>query len=376
MKKGANSADHLGFKLVMLAPALLQSVTGWESFVPAAFLSLFSVLNIALVWLAARRCGAGEREALWAALAMATANSMFYWSRHLVPYDLALFWALACLCAGLKATSRWWDSLLAGMLGCAAFVTYNGYWAIIVCVLTAHVVWALPSWKSALLRAGWGLVGLTVPFIALLSVMLWWSGIYLLDSYIDFPGSITQGDFGDGAAVVVGYLWSAEGMTALVWAAAFLSLGIFLRRSESGAWRRGVLWAGILTALVLILIVGSDVLDAFVVYGRLVRQAVPFCALLVGWAAAIIWENRSAKRWTERLSAVGWFYVRLGISFLPCAKSSLCLFNQGPRLSPTLGTARIEQFPSARWCQKNSVIYIPGSSRRRLIEHYYRRTPS
>ena len=50
------------------------------------------------------------------------------------------------------------------------FVTYNGYWAFVAAALTHHVLRAWPSWKSLVLRAVGGLVGLVGSFLLLLLV--------------------------------------------------------------------------------------------------------------------------------------------------------------------------------------------------------------
>lgn len=298
------SADHLGFKLMMLGPAWLQTHWHDDFRIPGVTLSLFSTANIHWVWRIARRAGAGEREAFWGALTMAGANSMFYWSRHAVPYDLSLFWALACLYVTLNPAGRILDSLLAGFLGFMAFVTYNGYWAIIACVLTGHVLLAVGAWRRFFLRTFFGLLGLVTPYV-LLILGAGALQIDLLDSYVNFAGTISQGDFNEGYVVFFDYLWRAEGFTVVIWALALALTPWYVRRTEGEARRRGLLWAGTIVALAAILIMGSNVFGIFVVYGRLARQVAPFCALLVGWMAGQVFrENRGGGR-LELLAMAG-----------------------------------------------------------------------
>ena len=287
----AGTADHLGFKVLMLLPAWLQIKTGAQVTQPACFVALFSVANIFWVWLLARRLGADEREAFWAALTLALSASMFYWARHLMPYDLALFWALACTYAALKPNSGFLNSWLAGLLGFAAFVTYNGYWSLVACALTAHVLLAWPGWLEMLKRTFFGLLGLAGTFVLMLFVAVHFN-IYLVDSYMDFAGTINQGDFNQGHLVFFDYLWRVEWLTALVWAAALLAFGWLAVRTDAATRRRGGLWCATIIVVAVILIVGSNVLGKFVVYGRLARQVVPFCALLTGWTAAQLFRAR------------------------------------------------------------------------------------
>lgn len=362
----AGSADHLGFKALMLGPAWLQLKLGSSLMLPGAFLSLLSTANILWVWLIARRMGAEQREAFWAALAMAVSNAMFYWVRHLMPYDVALFWALACTYVALKERPRPIDSWLAGVLGFMAFVTYNGSWSVVACVLVVHVLLALPGWKQAWRPALFGLFGVIGLFMGILygaalgeiylydSTLFWvalagasaayvfwrlpeWiplcrrgivaglglagtfgilvyvlslQGVDLLASYTAFAGSIKQGDLQEGHIVFLDYLWQTEHMTALLWAAVLLLSCWFVPRTEGPVQRRGGLWAAIIVALAAVLIVGSDLLGQFVVYGRLVRQVVPFCALLTGWVAGQLFQD---ARWRRAEQLAGVMLIASGI---------------------------------------------------------------
>ena len=293
----AGTADHLGFKFLMLLPAWLQLKTGATTAQPACFLALFSVANIFWVWLLARRMGAEEQEALWAAAGMAAAASMFYWVRHLVPYDAALCFGLACTYVALNPRSRLLNSCLAGILGFAAFVTYNGYWLVVACALTAHVMVAFPRWLEMGQRALFAFLGLVGPFVLMLIAAKCFD-IDLLDSYADFAGSINQGNFNEGHVVFFDYLWQTERLSALWWGGAVLAFGWLSIRADVSARWRGGLWCAMIVAIAAALIIGSNVLEKFVVYGRLARQVVPFCALLGGWTAARLF--RRLPPWTTK----------------------------------------------------------------------------
>ncbi len=295
------SADHLGFKALMLGPAWLQKHVNSDIRTPSYIVSLFSLANILWVWLIARRTGAGEREAFWATAAMACANSMFYWARHLMPYDVALCLALACAYVAWKPKPRIWDSLLAGVLGFAAFVTYNGCWALVACILAAHVLRGWPDAWAMTKRSAFGLLGLAGSFCLLLEADMRLN-VYLLQSYVDFAGTINQGNFNEGHVVFFDYLWQAERFTALIWLGALLAFFWLARKSSTDERRRGALWVAMIASLAAILIGGSDVLEKFVVYGRLVRQVVPFCALLLGWTVARLLKSRPAWRAAERVA--------------------------------------------------------------------------
>jgi hypothetical protein len=62
---------------------------------------------------------------------------MFYYARHLLPYDAALALGLVALWCAVGSSRR--DSLMCGAAASAAFITYNGYWLLVATVLLLHV---------------------------------------------------------------------------------------------------------------------------------------------------------------------------------------------------------------------------------------------
>src|SRR5262249_31762534 len=95
---------HNGIALFGLPSACVAAAARWLQIpiptlsVAAAALSITSVTSIGIVFLLARKRGADQTEALLAAALMACSTSMFYYSRHLFPYDSAMALALfACL---------------------------------------------------------------------------------------------------------------------------------------------------------------------------------------------------------------------------------------------------------------------------------------
>jgi hypothetical protein len=290
--------DHMGYKAAMTLPAWAQLARSWgNGWVVWLGSGLFSALNIGWVYALALRLGGTRGEARWSALFMAGSASMFYWSRHLMPYDMALFWGLACLFVALHPAARWWHSLLAGFFGFLSFVTYNGAWLPVAFALVVHVLRAWPSWKRMLVRAGWGLIGLG----GTMGLLVWgalWLELDLLTAYQAFAGTVTQGDFSDGHRVLLGYLWKTEHGLLLMWIGGML---FFLHRAfrrEPDLGRPKIWFAGIVT-IGAALVIFSNLLGIFVVYGRLARQTVPFLALLGGWALAQLIPGSRGGPWLK-----------------------------------------------------------------------------
>lgn len=290
LKAGAlalvGTADHLFFKVVALPMAWADARFGYSPVRTACAISLFSVGSLALLWTCARRMGASRREAWLAVFLGACANSLFYYSRHLFPYDVALCFCMASLAFSLGAGSLR-QSLAAGLLSGLGFLTYNGYWIIGGAVLVVHVLRAR-GLRVAVLRAGVAGLGLVVPLAAaVLAARL--LGSDLIASFKTFSGTVFQGDFGRGHAFVWQYLWSAEGAVLLVWLAGAAYAAVC-------GWRRGLLerplvWVAMAAALYASLVVAADVMKVFVVYGRTARAVVPFLCLAAAWSANDLWER-------------------------------------------------------------------------------------
>jgi hypothetical protein len=367
--------DHVGYRVVMTAVAWAQLKWHWRNPVVAVLgTGLFSVANVAWVYGLARRLGAGVGEARWSALFMAASNSLFYWSRHLAPYDMALCLALACLFVGLDPRARWYHSLLAGLLGFAAFVTYNGYWSIVALALVVHVLRAWPpwrEWRAFLVRGALGLAGLAAPFLWLVN----WAqakGLYLWDSYLSFAGTINQGDYEDGHRLILAYLWSSETGLLILWlmSMGWLVLGRARRRQPDGEGRAWLYLGGIV-ALVLSFIVLSDVLQKFVVYGRLVRQVIPWCSLLAGWAAATACAAWPDRKWPgpallAAVVAIAWFnfYRPLHLVFVAEFDARATAAEQAYLARPGhQGT------PAGRFVLLNDVFIWPQPPRYHLPPH-------
>lgn len=283
-------ADHLLFRWVALPAAILDEWQGTNAFRAACYFSLFSTAVIALVWGLVKRAGGGEREALLAALLAACAGSLFFYARHFFPYDAALMLLLAGLWVGLGGTAVW-RCVAAGLLAGAGFLTYNGYWLLAVVVAVLVVLRPGTGWVRLAGRAaltGAGLVGC----IAGMVVLARSAGHDLVHTWRANAGTITQGDFRQGWRVVVEYLWFTEGPLALAWGVA-VGAAVWLGwRTRDSALLR---WLGAGLLLVAGLVVLSDWLHKFVVYGRLVRPLVPFLCLLT---ARVVLLGEARARWS------------------------------------------------------------------------------
>ena len=256
--------------------------TGFTIWIGAAVLSLFSTLNLFLVYRLARKSGADDEEATWALLLMAVSNTSFYYARHLLPYDCALSAGLAALVVGL-GTPTLLRATVAGLLTGITYHLYNGYWFLVpVVALVLGLVWRSAPQRGRLivgLVAGSGLaLALPVALGATVGGAAYWTTLRA------FSHSVTQGLFAEGWSLPWEYLWHSEGGLGVVVGVAVIAwIALALRQREPLPDRiRGTLIAlGVAYGL---LVLGSCGLGRFVVYGRTVKPLVPALCLLGGWA--------------------------------------------------------------------------------------------
>jgi hypothetical protein len=269
------------FKVLALVPASIERLTGDDSRVPGLFFAMFSVCNIALVGLLARGLGASHVEALLASTLTALSSSWFYFSRHLLPYDVAMTIALVAVNAGVRSGASLRGCFASGVLAACTFFAYNGYWSMALAVpLLNAVAWPRP-WRDA---AGRALV--TAAGVATMGGLVFGAsalaGGGLLQSYRTFGSNVIQGDFAEGWSLPFEYLWHAEHGLLVLWLASVVWIVVTLRRTPtSPRVRVGLAGLAIVFAA---LAVSSTLLHTFVVYGRLARPLIPFFCLVAAFA--------------------------------------------------------------------------------------------
>jgi hypothetical protein len=291
--------DHLGFALISAVPAAIQFELGHAlsrsdnglMILPGLLLSQASVLSIALVYAIARRAGRDYLEATVGAALMASAATMFYYARHLLPYDTSLLLALVALWCGVGTSRR--DSIACGAAASAAFITYNGYWLIVAVVLLLHVVHeGRTTGRSAAARALFAAIGFAVVPIGIMLAEFATGAPLLFVGMRRLAGTVTDGYAPEGFSVPWAYLWNAEHGLLIVWIAA--ALFVALGRTDWNVPRRRTATMWVLAALCIYLGLGvsSAVFHTFVVMGRQSRQVVPFLCLATAAAVAQLLDLR------------------------------------------------------------------------------------
>ena len=290
-----------------LPPALAQYVASAITHVPtsrnlwiaAAFFSLVSVGCVFLVFVVARRAGADEREALIAAALLAASSTLTVWSRHLSPYDAALFFNLWAIAIGLSAERSAWRWTAAGFAAAMGLMTYNGVWAGTAVVLILLVLYRARSTREAIVRGllAAGGFALLVMLIHVVSIAV--GAFPFVKSLTRFSGRISEGDMREGWSLPWAFLWHAEHGVLLVWLGGAVLALFNARRLDPSARMRTHLWIAMAAGVYVLLVVGSVGAGRFVVHGRSVHPLLPFLCL----AAATGFRSLT---WPPRRRVLAW----------------------------------------------------------------------
>ena len=276
---------HFASRVIGLLPALVEKLTFQDARIPALFFSFFSVLNIYLIWRLSLSFGSSEREALLTAFLFSLSATHFYYARHLFPYDLSMTFFFSALLVSIKKTpSKWQNACLCGTLCAIGFLTYNGYWTLAALTLLIHIFYGPPSWRQMLNRSLLSGVSFILPILLVGALSKVFGGnlqnpiTYILEK------TVGQGDFSEGGRLPFAYLWHAEHGMLFLWMFSFLyclwEAGTGNRSKQAAIGIIGVIF---IYGVFFIFSVGFQKL---VVYGRLVRQLVPFCCLLTAHCLA------------------------------------------------------------------------------------------
>jgi hypothetical protein len=272
----------------------------------AGILALFSVANIALIYRLSRCLGAEPREAFFSAALLALTNSGFYYSRHLLPYDAGLTFALLSLVA---ATQPGENGFMRGVVGGAwagvMYHVYNGFWYFVPVLVFAqfYLIFRRLGWQRRMLGffLGAGLVFL-LP-IAIGSLVS--GGAYLRRMGM-FGRTASLGLFSEGATFPWEYWWYAESGFGLL-VLALIGWALFVHRSERKAWPPQVIvflvGFGLAYALLVLFSVG---LERIVVYARTLKPLAALACGLGGWSLHQLFErHRSLCRGVLPVLALG-----------------------------------------------------------------------
>ena len=269
--------------------------------VSSCVLSISSAINIVLVYLVVISFGGTKSQSLMASFLMLLSTSNFYFSRHLVPYDLAITFSLLSLYFSGKVNSGPRNAILCGFFSGISTLTYFGYWVLsftiwLCCILRSSKKKNLHL-KNALLC---GTAGVSILFFLQAFGMI--VNINFLDGLINFTSATStnqMGDLGSGFSIFLEYLWHSENIV-FVFLLCFFLLSLwksdFLKTKLLNQKSVGLFCTITIFSLLIFL---SDFLESFVLYGRTIKQIVPFLCISCSLPLCLLVEKllREKKVW-------------------------------------------------------------------------------
>jgi hypothetical protein len=279
-------ADHVGFKIFGMVPALVEARFGLDDRVPAYFFSIFSALSVVLIAAIAYRLSGSRRAFDLTLLAAALSATLLVYTRFLVPYDISMFFALLAIWLGVKRPASYLRSACVGSLAAWSFFCYYGHWQIFGAAVLVHGLWLARTPADLLKRfcaAGLGAVAVVV---ALVGVSHLGSGTLLGDMRMITKDQVAgTNDFRSGINSWI-YLFYGERAALFIWLAAlggalWLQFGAGTARGGRLLTPVTLVAAGFL-AIYAVFIVNSDIRQSLIVHGRHSRQLVPFLILGFG----------------------------------------------------------------------------------------------
>ena len=283
---------HVGFKFTALIPALFENKLGTSLALPAIFFSLFSILNLFLIWKIAIATDASTRVANYALFIAASSQVLLYYSRHIFPYDEAMFFGLLSLYVTLKNSNKPGISFLSGTLSFLCLVTYNGYWVIAAFALFVNLFNGMKEKHWFVKRSTFLGLGFLAPLVLLL-LLCFLIGKDFLSDYGIYLQKITQGSFSEGWSLPFEYFWHAEHGFILI-VGIFTIFALFHLKEKENK----ILYIGFGGTLFVYLglVIPSNFTHTFVVYARTARQLMPFLVLTTAYGLSFLQFWKPAGR--------------------------------------------------------------------------------
>ncbi len=297
---------HHAFSTVGLVPALAHGIAfrlnpppgyTWSTYwvarnndyrISALLFAIPSVLSIGMIYLLARRAGAGEAEALLGAFLLAASNTFFIYSKHFLPYDASMLIGLAALWLSIRNhATNFRYAMVVGLMTYLCFSIYNGHITFAVMIALIYCIYLTRDPRAMLVRALGMATGAAIIFLPIVIYNAYIFDIDVLAEMRSFSTTATLGEFSEGIVYPFLYFGDSEAGIALLWLFGLAMAVWNLRRQwQTNERERARLWFACLIVLYFLLSLFSTVLEVFVVYGRIARTLAPFIILLCTYAFA------------------------------------------------------------------------------------------
>jgi len=276
---------HWGAVLWGSLPFLINTslLTDKQAF--ALFFALPSVISIALVYFISYRAFYSRKAGLIAAGLFALSFSNTYLVRHALPTDLSILFLLgAILLMFDQNKNKPMLQFTVGILCFMAFFTYYGYWASVTFVLLCNLLFHTSNIREALAKAFYSSAGFFAPLLTFLLIGFLVNKSYL-GHFIEFSQTINEGAYSEGYKLPFAFFYHSEGLIAFIWLLC-VSYACWQFISQKNKDLKSLFFLFAILFIYSALTITSNVTETFVVYGRIVKQLVPFLCILSAYYLA------------------------------------------------------------------------------------------
>ncbi|TNF34756.1 MAG: hypothetical protein EP312_05625 [Gammaproteobacteria bacterium] len=238
----------------------------------ALVFALPGIINILLLYGITLRLENNHRAALIAAALYTLSFSAIYHIRYVHPQELSMMFFMMGILVTLKKPQNTSATALSGLFQFMCFFVYYGYWILAFIGLLFSTIHGIQRKRDFVLSGGMASIGFFAPLIAFVVIGNHYGADYI-GHFIGFSQSITMGDFNLGHIVPFAFFWNTEGFLFVLWCLCFLFS--FHRANKTMQY----CIAGI-SLIYGILVISSNLLGQFVVYGRIAKMMVPFFCVL------------------------------------------------------------------------------------------------
>ena len=224
-------------------------------------------------------------------LLLSTTN--FYFSRHLLPYDISITFSLLSLLALLKCERNGKASFIIGVLSGFSTLTYFGYWPLALATWACTILFS-PNKAKAFLFCSIG--GLSpVLFFQVLGYLV---DVNYLSGVLEFlraTGKNQMGDQGVSLSAIVEFLWLSENFYSIFLLTLLIITCFYCKLSDCRKLNSKTL--GIIYFIIIlgVFIFCTEVLGSFVLYGRTIKQIVPYICLASSFSLCMLIRTLCSK---------------------------------------------------------------------------------
>jgi hypothetical protein len=241
----------------------------------ASLNSIFSSINIVLVYLIVRSFGGNKMQGILASALLSLSVVNFYFSRHLIPYDLSISLSLISFYFIGKSRNGYKYQFICGLFSGLSTLTYFGYWilaliALLSCILRNNNI----CYKAAF----WCGIGGLTPLL-ILQFIGYLVGLNYIHNVWEFVLATQSNQMGDpysGLKVYFDYMWKADNILFYFMLFFTLFSSLYIKASFNFILNHRSIGFFSTLFILIILFYLSQVEGSFVLYGRTAKMVVPF----------------------------------------------------------------------------------------------------